>query len=164
MLIFFGGLIDIPIVVLTWLRSGKLSETRRSNALIALSIPGTVAALFFLSYVNISIVKWRALSTAGIMPFCLQVPADHIGRYRPVTRSSELTGFEMQALFTNGGGSSDYQFAFHAVLVVERDQSTEFYNWSYYTMNFVRVEDKSVRALHLNAVCKPSSDHLANLG
>lgn len=161
--VFFGGVVDIPFVVLTRLRSRSPTETRFANALIALSIPATVAALLLLSYATISLVRWRATATADSKPFCLQIPADHLGRYKPVTRSGELTGLEMQALFTNGGGSDDFQFAFHALLVVEGVHQLEYYNWSYFSLNFTRVTERSVRALHLKPVCEPSTEFFTKL-
>jgi hypothetical protein len=100
-------------------------------------------------------VEWRALAVADSYPYCLQVPSDYIGRYKTVTRAAELAGLGMQVPFTTGGASGEYQFAFHAVLVIRNGGSDEFYNWSYFAQSFVPVSDSPVKGLHLSAVCEP---------
>ncbi|PDS85773.1 hypothetical protein CO654_10185 [Rhizobium sp. L18] len=62
----------------------------------------------------------------------------------------------MQTPFTNGGGSTDYQFAFHAVLVVRQGGGDQFYNWSYFAQSFVPVSERAISGLALlRADCEP---------
>lgn len=150
-----AALVDLPILVLAPSRvdnpiAGKLVHTS-----VVLSIAGPVVGLFVWSALNVKIVEWRALAVAGSYPYCVQVPAGYLGLSKTVTQSAELTGLRMRTPFTNGGGSADFQFAFHAVLVVRKGGENKFYNWSYFAQNFVPVSDSAAKSLHLRAACDP---------
>jgi hypothetical protein len=70
----------------------------------------------------------------------------------------------MQTPFTNAGGSSDFQFAFHAVLVVESDGKPQYFNWSYRRRQFDPIAEKTLRALYLlRPSCGPRQRFVAQL-
>lgn len=153
--LLLAALVDLPILALA---PGRIDSPRAAKLLhiiVLSSVAGPIAGLFLWSALNIEIVEWRALAVAGSDPYCVQVPEDNLGRYKAVTQQTELTGLRMQTPFTNGGGSTDYQFAFHAVLVVSKDNRDRFYNWSYFAQSFVPVSDGSINGLGLRADCEP---------
>ena len=96
-------------------------------------------------------VQSRASVIAEGRPFCIQVPAGRLG-YRPAGSWVDLTGFGMRVPFEGAGGSDDYQWTFHAVLV----SGGQFYNWSHGAMDFVPVTDEAVRLLGLESQCNPA--------
>ncbi|MBB4233582.1 hypothetical protein [Rhizobium esperanzae] len=150
-----AALIDLPILALA---PGRIDSPRTVKLLhmaVVSSVAGPIAGLFLWSALNVRIVEWRALAVAGSHPYCVQVPKDYLGRYKTVTQRAELAGLRMQTPFTNGGGSTDYQFAFHAVLVVRKGGGDQFYNWSYFAQSFVPVSDRSQNGLTLRADCEP---------
>jgi hypothetical protein len=159
-----AALVDLPILLLAQGRIDNPSAVKLLHMAVVSSVAGPIAGLFLWSALNIKIVEWRALAVAGSHPYCVQVPEDHHGRYKTVTQLGELAGLRMQTPFTNGGGSSDYQFAFHAVLLVRKGEGDEFYNWSYFAQSFVPVSDRAVTALHLRAYCEPIFAFFDELG
>lgn len=151
-----AGLVDLPIVALAPGRIDNPRAVRLLHMVVVSSVAGPIAGLFLWSALNIKIVEWRALAVAGSHPYCVQVPEAYPGRYKAVTQRAELAGLTMQTPFTNGGGSNDYQVAFHAVLVVRKGGGDEFYNWSYFAQSFVPVSDRARKGLALfRADCEP---------
>ncbi|MBB4194870.1 hypothetical protein [Rhizobium aethiopicum] len=153
--LLLAALVDLPILALApgWIDSPR--AVKLLHMVVASSVAGPIAALFLWSALNIKIVEWRALAVAGSHPYCVQVPKDYLGQYKAVTQRAELAGLRMRTPFTNGGGSTDYQFAFHAVLVVRNDGKDRLYNWSYFAQSFVPVSDSAIKGLTLRADCEP---------
>jgi hypothetical protein len=106
------------------------------------------------SFANAGIVATRARAIAGDSSFCLQVGEGF--DYRSVTHWDELLGHRMRTPFSPGG-SDDYQWTFHAVLVVP---AVDLYNWSYWAQNFVPVRSVGLR---VPVSCKPTTDFLESL-
>jgi hypothetical protein len=151
-----AALVDLPILALAPGRIDSPRAVKLLHIVVVSSVAGPIAALFLWSALNIKIVEWRAIAVAGSHPYCVQVPEDYLGRYKAITKRAELAGLTMQTPFTNGGGSSDYQFAFHAVLVVREGGMDQFYNWSYFAQSFVPVSDRARKGLALfRADCEP---------
>jgi hypothetical protein len=153
--ILLAALVDLPILALAPGRIDSPRAVKLLHTVVATSVAGPIAGLFLWSALNIKIVEWRVLAAAGSYPYCVQVPEDYLGRYKAVTQRAELAGLRMQTPFTNGGGSDDFQFAFHAVLVVRKSGGDQFYNWSYFAQSFVPVSDRAINGLHLRADCEP---------
>ncbi|MGO7537815.1 hypothetical protein ACC680_04375 [Rhizobium ruizarguesonis] len=154
--ILLAALVDLPIFALAPGRIDSPRAVKLLHMVVVSSVAGPIAGLFLWSALNIKIVEWRALALAGSHPYCVQVPEAYPGRYKAVTQRAELAGLWMQTPFTNGGGSSDYQVAFHAVLVVREGGSDQFYNWSYFAQSFVPVSDRARKGLALfRADCEP---------
>jgi len=135
---------------------GPSSEDSRSvpRRLVLLSLILPTLALVAWSFTNIVIVRSAAKRIAGDRPYCLQVPATALGGYVEVTQPWQLAGLRMQTPFDNGGGSGDYQFAIHAVLVVENGRYPLLSNWSYRAQSFLPVSD-GARELAMHRICKP---------
>lgn len=138
-------------------------DERPLHWLIIASVAGFSIGLPLWSILNIPLVGIRAAALAGSNPYCLQVPVDHLGHAQAVTRFSQLSGLRMQTPITNGGGSTDYQFAFHAVLVVRNGTENRFYNWSYHEIDFVPVSKRAERGIALMADCTPIPGFLYTL-
>ncbi|RFB84787.1 hypothetical protein B5K11_32115 [Rhizobium leguminosarum bv. trifolii] len=153
--VLLAGLVDLPILALAPGRIDSPRAFKLLHMMVISSVAGPIAGLFLWSVLNIKIVEWRALAVAGSHPYCVQVPKDYVGRYKAVTLWAELAGLRMQTPFTNGGGSSDYQLAFHAVLVVRKGGGDQFYNWSYFAQSFVPVSERAINGLALSADCEP---------
>lgn len=149
--ILLAALVDLPILALAPGRIDSPRAVKLLHMVVVSSAAGPIAGLFLWSTLNITIVEWRARAVAGSHPYCVQVPKDYLGRYKAVTQWSELAGLRMQTPFTNGGGSTDYQFAFHAVLVVRKGGGDQFYNWSYFAQSFVPVSERAINGLALRA-------------
>ena len=119
------------------------------------SVVMATIAMFGWSLINILIVEARAKELAGDRPYCLQVvrgDRDHRG----VTSHLDLTGFSMQAPFTNGGGSENFQWVYHAILVVDGN----LYNWSYMAQAFTPAV---MTGMWVAAVCTPERNFLEQL-
>ncbi|RUM02062.1 hypothetical protein [Rhizobium chutanense] len=153
--LFLSALVDLPILALAPGRIDSPRAVKLLHVVVVSSVAGPIAGLFLWSALNIKIVEWRALAVADSRPYCVQVPKDYLGQYKAVTQWAELAGLSMQTPFTNGGGSTDYQFAFHAVLAVRKAGGDQFYNWSYFAQSFVPVSDRAQNALTLRADCEP---------
>jgi hypothetical protein len=123
--------------------------------LASLVVPTLVLLIW--SVGNIALVARAAWQTANERPFCLQIPKDRLGRYTQVTSWWQLSGLRMQVPFTEGGASGDYQFAFHAVLVVENGARPLLYNWSHRAQAFLPISDetRSMKAMYDN--CAPQA-------
>lgn len=104
------------------------------------------------SLVNIVIVTRGAEHTAGGRPYCLQVPATRLGAYAAITGAWQLASLRMQNPVSNGGRSTDYQFAFHAVLVAENGYPLLF-SWSYRIRAFLRISDRTRSGMAMYRNC-----------
>ena len=150
-----GLLVSMPATFM--LSTGRKDRTKLRPILEAICASILLPALVLLvwSPINMLVLRHGALSMAKGDPFCIQVPADYFGRERQATHWGQLTGLQMHTPWTNGGGSEDYQFAFHAILVVDRGGKEELYNWSYLRQGFQPVEAKAIRGLYLRSECEP---------
>jgi hypothetical protein len=156
-LIFLLFAVDLPAVLLfarAWPEPLHRSVPRQ---LVLLSLILPTLALSVWSLANIVIVAGAAESAAGGRPYCLQVPATRLGAYAAVTDAWQLAGLRMQTPVSDGGGSTDYQFAFHAVLVVENGRYPLLYNWSYRAQTFLPVSDRTRRGLAMYRNCTPQT-------
>lgn len=138
-------------------------DERPLHWLIVASVTIPLIGLPLWSVLNIPLVSVRAAVLAGSNPYCLQVPVDYLGREQAVTHFGQLSGLRMQTPRTNGGGSTDYQFSFHSVLVVRNGTENQFYNWSYHEIDFVPVSKRAQRGITLTADCKPIPGFLYTL-
>ena len=109
-----------------------------------------VVAIFIWAFTLPLIVNARAVSVAGGNPYCIQVRSSGSG-YRPVSNWLDLTAFGMRVPFEGAGGSSEPQWTFHAVLVVDN----RMYNWSHKAMDFLSISSRTARALYLRPSCIP---------
>jgi hypothetical protein len=103
---------------------------------------GITAAIAIWSFLNIAIMTAQAQIIAAGRPYCIQVAKDNHGRYKPVQSLMDMNGLKMNAPFSRGG-SSDFQFAFHAVLSIEREFNIEWRHWSYRQQRFVPFKETS---------------------
>lgn len=156
-LIFFLLAVDLPTV--TFFARAWPGPLRRSvpRQLVLLSLILPTLTLSVWSLANIEIVTRAAERTADGRPYCLQVPATSLGGYAPVTGAWQLAGLRMQTPVSNGGGSTDYQFAFHAVLVVENGRIPLLFNWSYRAQAFLPVSDRTRRGMAMYRNCTPQT-------
>ncbi|HEY7549862.1 MAG TPA: hypothetical protein VH913_10135 [Hyphomicrobiaceae bacterium] len=123
---------------------------------VAFAAGGTILAMVVWSLMNIALVAGYAAKLAQGRPYCIQVASSGLGRYAEVTSLHALSGLRMQTPYTNAGGSSDFQFAFHAVLVISNNGVLEYRNWSYRKGVFVLVPERTLRALYLlRPSCQP---------
>ena len=51
-------------------------------------------------------------------------------------------------------------YTFHATLIIKRAKGYEFYNWSYWSQNWLPVSDKVWTDLKLRVACEPKPDFL----
>lgn len=158
-----GVLVSLPASFLFSIQREDRSALRPYLELACLCILVPALLLFAWAPLNIAIVRHQALAVAAGDPFCIQVPADHAGWEREATHWMQLSGLQMQSPWTNAGGSEDYQFAFHAVLVVERVGKDEFYNWSYLLQSFQPVDHEARSGLHLVRNCVPDDQFFEGL-
>lgn len=162
-----GGMADLAILVLTPSGSSDADTLRTfRNSMLTLA-GGSLIVLWVWSLGNILLVKWQAEKLAGVHPYCLQLGGE--GRqafdYRQAASLFDLSGLRMRVLYTNAGGSTDFQWTFHAMLVVVKDSAFEYWNWSYKRGNFVLITDASRQALSIPAMptCRPSVGFVGSL-
>ena len=60
----------------------------------------------------------------------------------------ELYGFNLITPYTNEGGTDDFQFGFHAILLTPN----KIMNWSYQTQSFVSISPEARDNLHLSTL------------
>lgn len=140
----FSAILDVPVLILQGLdrRRSGLGHNGWTRLLCLLAaILGTVAVLMMWSWANAGIVAWRARDIAGSNPYCLQVN-DEAG-YQVVNAWSDLTGLRMTTPFRSAGITSGdtWQWAFHAVLVVDVGGDYWAYNWSHRAQSFLPLPD-----------------------
>ena len=154
--VFFGlpGLIINLGILATLRRFVGVTTGWRARTGLTLSIALGSLAFVGWSFANAGIVAMRAKAIAGDSPFCLQVGEGY--GYRALTRWDELLGHKMRTPFS-AGGSDDYQWTFHAVLVVP---ALDLYNWSYWAQNFVPVR---AVGLSVPVSCRPATGFLESL-
>jgi hypothetical protein len=111
---------------------------------------GAVAGIFIWSFLNIALVLGQSEIIAWGRPYCLQVAASQfscyvagncVSRYKPVSSLMDLNGLKMHTPFTSGGGSSEFQDAYHAVLIVNQGDVVEWRHWSYAGQHFIRHDN-----------------------
>lgn len=162
-LFLMGVPVALPATFIFSTRRQDKAALRPVLELTCISILLPALLLFAWAPVSVAIVRHQALSVASGDPFCIQVPADYVGRERQATHWLQLSGLQMQTPWTNGGGSDDYQFSFHAVLVVMRDGKDEFHNWSYKTQSFHPLDSGAKSGLHVHRDCEPSASFFDGL-
>ena len=158
----FAAMLDWPILVLRDERTVDRSGVGLI-ATILLLIVGPLAAVFLGSSLNAEIVEWRALASARTNPYCLLVPwKDEAIWYRQVGQWADLRSLTMQTPY--GGLHGDHQFGFHAVLLIQAEGKSEFYNWSYAAQDFLPLSDFEVSEFSfVDDSCKPSTYFFATL-
>ncbi len=119
---------------------------------------GLIILIVFGSCLSTSIsfiVKWRAASIAGDAPYCMQITKDSYS-YREVDNWHDLTWIRMRVPFT-AGASSDFQFTFHALLIVKAsDTDIRVYNWSNRQLNFDPVSKNTMEQINYKISCVPA--------
>ncbi|WP_127753224.1 hypothetical protein [Devosia sp. 1566] len=170
-LLAFYTLLDLPILLLLWIerRAGRHGPGWVRLTCLAVAVPGIVALLFVWSAANIGLVAWKAKSTAGTDPYCLQVHGDP---YKVVNAWADLSGLRMTTPETVRGGvtSDDYiRAVFHAVLVVRTAEGNKAYNWSYRAQDFLSLPigpslGRTLGPSRVTIACTPVHDYLGKLG
>jgi hypothetical protein len=154
-------LIDLFILGFSPWASWDADDIEKYRAALLKVAGGAVAAVFVWSFVNAGVVIAQSEFIAWGKPYCLQVQGDLLGGYKPVNSLMDLNGLRMHSPFTSGGGSGEYQLAYHAVLVVDRDDTIEWRHWSYTTQRFVRHDNWRGIAIAGRPDCEPRR-HLAS--
>lgn len=142
---FFGMGIDLVVLTLMPSATASAKSLRLLAWFVPFSIFGTISALLAWSAANAIMLRRHAEALATDRPYCIQVAGNYLGHYQEANSVHALSGLKMQTPYTNGGGSGDYQFAFHAVLVIDTRESDrhELYNWSYRSNAFLAISDRS---------------------
>ncbi len=140
-----------------------LTRSRKYWRLMVLFGLGIPSVLLLWSLSNILFVARKADQHASGKPYCIQVADGGLGKYRAVSSKRDLAGLRMWTPFTSGGGSSDFQFAFHAVLVVSDASNMRLENWSYSKYDFLPISENARKALYLRPACAPEYGFLDKL-
>lgn len=154
-----------PHLPLALALSVRCHEQRVLRRLLSVTCAATVLPALLLllwSLANPLVIAAASIIRAEGAPFCLQHTAQNLG-YVEVASWRELSGFKLQAPWSNGGGSDEFQFTFHAVLVVETSSGATFHNWSYYRQSFQPMAERARQALHIRQVCIPRKNFFADL-
>jgi multisubunit Na+/H+ antiporter MnhB subunit len=152
---FIAGTIfiaDISLLALVPSRKASPNQLQLYKDSFAVIIGGTAIAIFCWSFVNIGLVGWQAQSLSTGSPYCIQVAAGPHGGYKEITSLFDLGGLKMRTPYTRGG-MDEYQFAFHAVLVIAEPDHTKLMNWTYWRQTFVPISNAD--SLHVSVACKP---------
>jgi hypothetical protein len=156
--VFACGALAVDLTVLAvapWSASDP-DAVERYRAIHVRIVGGTVAAIAAWSVLQVGVVVAQAEWLAWGRPYCLQVEGDRRGSYKPVRSLVELNGLKMHTPFTTGGGLGEFQFAYHAVLAVDRDGGLEWRHWSYARHQFVRHRNgKFIAGADGRPACEP---------
>lgn len=157
--------------LIVFLYPGKKAqpETLRfaRNATLILS-GGHVAVLLLWSLATIPLVMWSATSLAASKPYCIATGQGfNFGAgakdYRPVTALLDMQGLIMQAPQQHGGTGWWFN-TFHAVLVIQGDAGTSWWNWSHLTAGFVSINHPTAfGSLVSPETCHPEFGFLGKL-
>ena len=116
-----------------------------------------VAAPILALAANIVLVVVRAESTAAGRAYCIQRRSDALSSYQPVQALLDLSIARLWTPYRHGGGSGDFQWTLHGVLVAQDGDGRSWYNWSYRSLTFVPISDRSRSLLDLtSASCTPA--------
>jgi hypothetical protein len=110
---------------------------------------------FAWSIANIGIVKAQAWTVSNGDPYCIVIGAGgpiHGGYFQAIDGWS-LSGWRMVSLRSSGGGSGDFHWQFHAILVT---QDNRLLNWSYKSQRFESVSESTKKSLALQNLQKLS--------
>jgi hypothetical protein len=118
---------------------------------------GSLVALSVWPFAVIGLVVVGAEIIASGRPYCIEVGSTqpHSG-YRAVTALAELNGLKMHAPWSQGN-TREYQFGFHAVLLVSRagvngngdGPQTGQWNWSYLEESFIPISEWTAHAMYI---------------
>ena len=160
-----AALIDLVLLALSPAVTSSLGTLRIYRRGILALGGGSLIGASVWPFAILGLVVLEAELIADGQPYCIEVPSDFHGNYRTVTTLSELNGLKMHSPCC-AGGSTSYQFAFHAVLMVATDRSDDGQgpthwarrNWSYTQARFTPISERSASGLYLDkslAACKP---------
>nr|WP_306263432.1 hypothetical protein [Pararhizobium sp. IMCC3301] len=109
-------------------------------------------------------VLYQAEKTADGNPFCVQYASQNrVARYAPIRSLWELTFVAMQARYLGLGGSQGRSYSLPGVLVVDKNNTTELWDWSWRILGWRPVSDGARQALRIEAACTPERDFGARL-
>lgn len=134
-----GALTGLALISLgPWRLSaaGNLLFYRRG---LLLSNGAVIVGSLLGSFANIGLVAWSAVGLAAEKPYCIQV-AGGFGDYKEANRLIDLRALSMYAPDNDDG----VQYSFHAVLVVQNEQSLAWYNWSYRHLRFMPIAQEDL--------------------
>lgn len=127
---------------------GRLStDSSKSLRAWLLGLSPTLGIISW-SFLNIAIVSSLAARESEGQDHCIlryQTPLQGIGTYVQVKAPWELYGFALITPYTNDGGTDDFQFGFHAILLAPN----KIMNWSYQTQSFMSISPEARDNLHL---------------
>lgn len=104
-------------------------------------------------------VLYQAEKAADGNPFCVQYAnQSSIARYTPVRSLWELTFVAMHVRYLSLGGSEGGPFSLPGVLVVDKNDGTELWDWSWRIIGWQPVSEGARQALRIEAACTPEPD------
>ena len=130
-MLLFGTVALLPVILVAPRTNMVDPVALRGRVALPFSILVSAAVIIAWSWVNIVIVESSARFKAAGRPYCLLV-TDGADGYVTMTTHLQLNAFSMFARFRQGG-SEDYQFTYHALLLA----GGQMYNWSYLRQDFV---------------------------
>jgi hypothetical protein len=110
-----------------------------------------IGATIWLTLLSGPIVAFQAAETANRQSYCIfnySTRLIGLGEYRQSSSVWDFEAYWMTSPFISGGGSDEFQFGFHGLLLT----SNELFNWSYQSQRFDRVTDTSRRKLHIRNI------------
>ncbi len=109
-------------------------------------------------------VLYQAEKTTDGNPYCVQYASQNsVARYAPVRSLWELTFVAMQARYLSLGGSQGRPYSLPGVLVVDKNDRTELWDWSWRILGWRPVSGGARQALRIEAACTPEPDFGARL-
>jgi hypothetical protein len=156
--IFF--LVDLGLLTLLPKDGSPQNQVCAYRKRFVVVVGGALLVLFGWSYGNAALVAWQAEKLSRGYPYCIEVAVNHY-RTEEISNLLQLRGLQMQTPW--GGGSTSYQFVFHAILVTAGPSETEFRNWTYRGQTFVLIPSETRRLLHFRTSCKPKIDFVGRI-
>jgi hypothetical protein len=128
-------------------------RTERKRIVLGLIVLFTSLPLGFIAWsiANIGIVKAEAWTVLNGDPYCLLVGAGGPvqGGYYQAQDGWSLSGWRMVSVRSSGGGSGNFHWYFHALLLT---QDKRLFNWSYKSQRFESVSESTKKSLNLGKV------------
>jgi hypothetical protein len=131
--------------------SPRSSKTKNRILLGILALGPMVGATIWLTLLSGPIVAVRAAQAAQGQPYCTfnyWTTLRGLGEYKQSRGIWDLDSYWMTSPFMSAGGSGDFQFGFHGLLLTPK----ELFNWSYQSQRFERVTDISRRNLGIGTL------------
>jgi hypothetical protein len=150
-LVAFGALF-IDLVILFWSpwMSFDQEDVHTYRTFQLRLAGGAVAAIAIWSFSNIGLVVWQAQYISDGRPYCLEVAGRGYG-YNQTTSLLDLNGLRLRAT----SGKHDEPVGFHAVLVIDTGDGSEWRNWSYLFQHFALIAQSPVVRSRIRPSCHP---------